>query len=154
MTVWHDDKRRVFLFRLKRLYPGDALIDNASNWRVWCIDDALDKANLRIYIVERDGVEIFRRKKIESVATFLTENNAPATLQVVQGGASHKLRVSALTEADFLGFLPIHNYNPRVNSDLISTLDGYLKRLTTRFSNFETTMRLVVQKKQSNWTVL
>ena len=132
---------------------GDALISYRDRWRVDC---SVENSSEAVYIVSKDGEELVRRKRLDSVLDFLLDNNVPDSLEFVTGGAAHLLETGHLDGLDLLGFYP--GYDARVRKDYDQrSYEDARSRFKFNYFNFHLPslpeiIRIVVQDKQSSWS--
>jgi hypothetical protein len=84
--VWREDIRQMLRFRLQRMLIGDAMISESTTWKINAVDD-----NGICFIVQRDGKDVVKRRKVESIIDFLLDNQASDDLELVFDGALNLL---------------------------------------------------------------
>lgn len=153
--LWHGDTKRLYRFRVAQLYIGDSLVCDTTNWRVDCIEDE-NRLGDRLFIVTKNGEEMVRRKRVDSIVEFLSRNEAPETLEYVSEGALHLMKPRRLDNIELLGFLPgydgVVKENIRTRSGRLEQkrrkglpILSQLKPMTHRV------IRFVIQDNQATW---
>lgn len=105
---WTSDRRRVFERRLKSLHLYDALIAPSEEWAVYLIGDMWMKP---LYAIYRLGIEVAKRRRLESTLDYLMDNNAPIELEFVPDGGLHFLEddIAVVVQTPKLHLLPVPN---------------------------------------------
>lgn len=85
---WQDDPKKLLNYQLRQMKKWDAL--RGDRWSVYCV---VDKTYSLTYIVMLDGEEKCRRRRPESVASYLLNNGISEKLTYYQDGAAHMMRL-------------------------------------------------------------
>lgn len=155
-TVWSDDLEKRFLFRLRRMFPGDSLEELDSIWRVECGPDP-DNPAAKVYYLMRNDVEFLMRKKPESMLQHLLNNEVDDNLELVRDGALQRIEFEDgdFVDSEYLGYLPSFDPETLENVKVItkgkSSMTLVNNNIFDKIANVAIRLRFLIQKNQAPW---
>lgn len=112
---WASSPEKLLRHRLKSLKSYDALIGDTL-FVYALLDDHLNM----IYVVEDAGIEVIRRKRVDSVYDFLALNHSEASrnLRFIQDGAIDRIPFEDDDDSEFDSFVDEKNRYVEISQDL------------------------------------